>query len=82
LATDKRCRVADGSFEQHTPGKKMNQEKSPFDSEDIDAFVKRILVLPKARITAELAKMIAAGPKRAKKKPTRHPLGDRDVTVH
>jgi hypothetical protein len=48
----------------------MNK-KTPIDPNDIDGLVKRIFALrpdSKARVTAELDKMVAKGSKRAKKK--------------
>jgi hypothetical protein len=46
-------------------------QKKASSSDDIDAFVVRIFALrpdSKARVTAALAKMVAKGPTRAKKK--------------
>ena len=49
----------------------MEKNKPQIDPNDIDVLVKRIFALKpdsKARVTAELATMVAKGPKRAKKK--------------
>jgi hypothetical protein len=53
----------------------MDKKKPQVDPNDIDGLVKRIFALnpdSRARVTAELARMVAKGPKRAKKKRQRY----------